>query len=275
MSLPRREHFSSGNLRLGHHARYRLLLLLIAIFAGCLSARSENANANFDAANNLYEQGKFSEALAGYDQLIESGHASEAVLFNRGNALFKLGRLGQAITSYRSAALIDPRDFDLCANLQLARTRARGGTPYRADPWLAWLGRLTFNEWTCLTVGATWVLFILLAIVQWRPELGSLLRKYIFAAAGAAIVLVACLTMVLKTGYYSRSAIVVAGEADVRHGPFDDSPSLFKVRDGVELEVLDQRDNWIQVAYPSQPIGWLRRDQTLIFDPKIPPGAKL
>ena len=252
----------------------RLLALLLAFVLIAFGSRAVDVTTGFDAANKLYEQGKFAEALAGYDTLLAQGGVSAAVWFNRGNALVKLGRLGQAVASYREAQWLAPRDRDVRANLQLARTRARGGTPYPVERWRDWLGSLSLDAWCLLAAGALWVMFLLLAAVQWRRELAPKLRQYIYGAAAAVAVLGLCLAVELNVNYFARSAIIAVGEAEVRNGPLDESPSLYKVRDGVELNVIGQKDNWLQVIDAAQRVGWVRRDQVLIFDPAEISGSR-
>ena len=199
--------------------------------------------------------------------MIQTGNFSEAILFNRGNALFREGKLGLAIASYRQARLLAPRDPDLRANLQFARVRARGGAPYYSSRWKNWLEELSLNEWTGLESVALWVFFLLLALGQWRKEAGAALRNYIFSAGAAALLAGLCLAVELNANYLTQSAIVTVGETEVRNGPFDEAPSLYKVRDGAELNVVDHKDNWLEVVDSAQRTGWLRRDQAVIFQP--------
>jgi tetratricopeptide (TPR) repeat protein len=249
-------------------ARY----LILAIFLATLNLRAADLASGFESANKLYEEGNYAAAVAAYDKLIETGSASEALYFNRGNALFKMGQVGRAIASYRVAQRFAPRDPALRANLQFARTSARGGSPYHRERWRVWLESLSLNEWTLLTTAAVWLLFILLALRQWRPTLGPALHKYFFPVCAAVLVLGVCFGIVLDENCFTRSAIVITGEADVRNGPLDESQSLYKVRDGIEVEVLDRQNNWLQVVDSAQRVGWLRRDQVLLFDPSA--GAK-
>jgi tetratricopeptide (TPR) repeat protein len=248
-------------------------LTALMLFLAPSAVHATDFAAGFESANKLYEEGKYSDALAGYDQLLKSG-ASEALLFNRGNALFKLGQLGRAIESYRLAQQLAPRDPELRSNLDFVRTRARGGAPYHTDRWHAWLGSLSLNEWTTLTAAAFWVLFLLLALGQWQRELRPRLRTSVFAALGAFLLLAVGLGIELNANYFAPSAIVVSGETDVRNGPFDEAPSVYKVRDGMELTVLDHKDNWLEVTDSAQRIGWVRRDQVLVFDPAAPSWTK-
>ncbi len=178
-----------------------------------------DAPAAFENANKSYEEGKYADAATAYGKLIAAGSVSEALYFNRGNALLKMGQIGRAIASYRQAEFLFPRDPELRANLQSARARARGGAPYHPDRWGGWLNRLSMNEWTLLTAAMIWVLFILLAAGQWRPELKRALRNYVLAAGCTLTVSGICLGVVLDNGLFTQSAIVVAGEAEVRNGP--------------------------------------------------------
>jgi tetratricopeptide (TPR) repeat protein len=248
-------------------------LMLVIIFSH-LTVRAADLAGDFETGNKLYEGGRYADALAAYNRLLQNGGASEALLFNRGNALFKLGQLGRAIESYRLAQQLAPRDPDLRANLQFVRTRARGGAPYQSSRWHRWLESLSLNEWTALTAAALWVFFLLLALSQWRRELWPRLRSAVLAAAVAVLLLGVGLGIELSDNYFTQSAIVVSGETDIRNGPFDEAPSLYKVRDGAELTVLDRKDNWLQVTDSADRIGWVKLDQVVIFNLAAPSWTK-
>jgi tetratricopeptide (TPR) repeat protein len=243
-----------------------LLLLLLAFTITPPQLRAADLSGGFEAANKLYEQGKFVEAAGAYDKLIATGDVSDALYFNRGNALFKMGQTGRAIASYRQAQRLSPRDADVRTNLQLARTKARGGSPYPVNRWAVWLEKLSLNEWTLLTAAAVWLLFILLALGQWRQALQSRLRSYLLGAGAAVVLLGASLAIRIDNDLLATSAVVVVGEADVRNGPLDESQSIFKVRDGIELEVVDQKDGWLQVVDSGQRTGWLRQEQVIFLN---------
>jgi len=258
------------------HPPVPLLIWLIALllFISTHAWAADAPGATFEQANKLYEEGKYSEADTAYNNLAASGVASEALLFNRGNTFFKLGQVGRAIACYRQALWFAPRDADLRFNLRMARTRARGGVVYHDPLWLSLLDRLTVNEWTLLAFAAIWALFVLLAVEQWRPELKARVRRFTLAAAVVSVVLGACLVTMLEQEVFTRTAIVVTGEAEVRNGPLDESPSVYKVRDGVELEVVDEKDDWLQVVDSARRVGWLKRGEVLIFDPAASPAPK-
>ncbi len=231
-----------------------LLLLLCVQAFGALSAT------DFEAANRLYDQGKFAEAATAYEKLLQTGHASSALYFNMGNAFFKSSQVGRAIAAYRRAEQLTPGDPDLRANLQFARNQVQGPTLAPAF-WQRWLGRLTLNQWTCLAAVAVWIWFLLLSLRQWRPRLASALRSYLLIVGMAGAVLCACFALAFYQNQYARLAFVVTREVSIRQGPDDQSPARFTAHDGAELRVLDQKDNWLQVSTDTQHFGWIRRDQ--------------
>lgn len=232
-------------------------LLLFAALAIAPLAKAEDFSSAFNEANRLYEQGKFSEAVARYEKVIESGSASAPVYFNLGNAFLKSGQTGRAIAAYRSVEKISPRDPDVRSNLQFARNQAGGGVSVPTRRWENWIGRLTLNEWTILTSVALIVLFLLLAVRQWRSSWRNSFRGLLLCLGIVCGFLLVCLMAAIRSEFFVRSAVVIVSEAVVRPGPFEESPSAFTLRDGAEVTVLGQTDNWLEIADASQRTGWL------------------
>jgi len=73
--------------------------------------------------NQLYESKLYLEASQTYQQLIDIGLKDHTLYYNLGNAYFKQNDLGQAILNYERAMQLAPRDTDIRANLDLARSQ--------------------------------------------------------------------------------------------------------------------------------------------------------
>lgn len=241
----------------------RLCVALILFSCWPAVAGSEFPTGAFESANKLYYEGKFSEAAAAYERLAQSNRLSAALCFNLGNAFFKSSQIGRAIAAYRQAERITPRDPDVRANLQFARNQVQGPT-FTPSRWQRWVGRLTLNEWTLLTTGALWLWLLLLAALQWRPALRKPMRSYLVALALGTLFLGLCLADALRQARPGRNAIVFTRDTPVRRGPLEEAEHAFMVHDGAELEVLDQNEQWLQVATDSRRLGWVRRDQVLL-----------
>lgn len=229
--------------------------------------------ADFEAANKLFEQGRFAEAAAGYERLLASGQHSAALHFNLGNARFRSGRLGPAIVAYREAELLAPRDPDVRANLQFARNRAAGGVADAPALWHRALTTLSVDEWTALAAVCLWLFLLPLAATQWRPRAQGSLRPFACGAAVALVAVGACLAASLHIRLGSPTAVVTRPEVNVRYGPVEESKTSFTLRDGTEVRVIGRKEDWLQVLDASRRSGWVK-DSLVTEFPQRPAGAK-
>ena len=248
----------------------RILPGVLIIFFGMTSPGIATADpvAGFIQANKLYEQGKYNDAALAYDALIKSGSISPALLFNLGDARLKAGQAGLAIAAYRQALRLAPRDPDIRSNLQFARNQAQGGaSPTSGTMVTRWLNRLTLNEWSAMASISFVGWCLLFALGQWNTGFRPRLRnaKILLGCSGSLLVIAAA--SVYQAQQLTRTAIIAIPEAVVRLGPFDESQSAFTARDGIELEVTDQRPGWWQVVDSTGRSGWIAAPQVVLDPP--------
>ncbi len=255
-------------------ARLCLFLCLALLLLARPVVGADDPTAVFDRANALYEQGKFSEAAAAYEKILQAGRASSALYFNLGNALFKSGQLGRAIVNYRLAQRLAPRDPDIQANLQFARGSVVGAGLRKEARWARWLRLATLNEVTGITVCAVWVwLGFLTAGLRW-PSWKRSLRTYTTAAGAGVGLLAMWLGVVVYERSRSATAVVIARDAVVRYGPLEESQSAYTARDGLELAVLDEKNGWLQVADHNKRLGWLEAKQLVVLPSELSAPAR-
>jgi tetratricopeptide (TPR) repeat protein len=242
----------------------RTALAAITLLLGAEISRSESLSTSFAAANKLYEEGKFPEAVSGYEGILNSGRVSAALYFNLGNAFYKSGQIGRAIAAYRNAADLSPRDPDVQANLKFARNQVQGASVAQAA-WQRWLATLTLNEWTMAASASVWLPLVLLTTGQWRPAWRPLLRPYLIIMGIAAALLCACFATDLYARRSIETAIVTTGDAVIRRAPLSESTGVFTAHDGAELRVLDVNKDWFQVSAGGRNLGWIQRDQVTVW----------
>ena len=107
-----------------------------AAFQQATLDKPDDPVAYYNLGTALYRQGKFREAartfqasLSRYSEQsakqIESILSQSSILYNLGNAQFKVGDLTSAIASYEQTLRLDPQDADAQHNLALALRRLR------------------------------------------------------------------------------------------------------------------------------------------------------
>ena len=86
--------------------------------------------------NHAYSEGRFQDAARHYREILKYGIQDPRIEYNMGNAAFKLGHTGEAILHYRRAALLDPLDDEIQANLRFVEATCmdRVETPEMVAP---------------------------------------------------------------------------------------------------------------------------------------------
>ena len=247
----------------------RLGLLWLSILCLCsvaTRAAEPGPGARFDDANILYEQGLYEGAADAYRDILAGGIDSAAIRFNLGNALYQSGHIGLALGEYYQALAISPRDPDIIANIRFLREKLGEDSAVKKTFWQHFLLQLTLNEWTVITLVPFWLWLGTAALGQWlaTPSPFSPLSK----GAGLTFAIAAFLLANAAHQRLGKSyGVVTTQEAVVRFGPFEESKSSHNLPDGVEVEILDEKDGWHQIRDPKDQLGWIKQNHLAILPP--------
>ena len=236
------------------------LLMLTMLLGGAFLAEA----AGFEAANRSFETGDYAAAIAGYEELLTNGQASAAIWFNLGNAYFKDGQFGRGIHCFKQAQRLAPRDADIRANLQFARKEVAGAFAPEIATWQSFFRYLSPREWAWLTAIAGAVLFGLLAV---REHLRGSRLIFVWplrlAVAFALVCGIAC-PWAHAIWEDHGAAVVVVEKLDVRYGPLEDSKPAYQLKDGEEVRVVGEKDDWRQIRNTSGQVGWVLKESLVI-----------
>ena len=106
-----------------------LLVLAVLLLAVPLSAVTPERDSEYQQAHLAYREARYQEAYDGYARLLGTAGADGQLLYNLGNAAFRLNQIGRAILYYERAQVLLPRDADLKFNLGHAREQIRDIIP--------------------------------------------------------------------------------------------------------------------------------------------------
>jgi len=244
-----------------------LMMIVAASFLGWPVVQAQNPVSLAEAmaaANQQYEAGRFAEAAAGYEALVNFGLQNSAVYYNLGNTYFKMGDLGRAILNYRRASQLSPRDSDITSNLAIARAQtvdqletSSGGTLANlvqiAEEWL------TLQEAALLALALWLVLCILMVLMILLP--GRRPAAVMLAAVVGFFLAVGIISMGNRyyTERYYPPAVVVASRVDVTSGPGSSAQYLveFELHSGAEVSLLESRTGWRRIILSDELQGWV------------------
>jgi len=212
--------------------------------------------------NQAYTSGDLAEALGLYLQARDLGVNDAVLHYNLGNAQARSGQLGSAVASYLRARRLNPRDDDIKANLVWVRRHLKD-LELTEDQWPLFIAQLvaivealTLDQWGLVLVLCVWLVAGLVAWAWWRDDFGSRLRRVVLASIGLLIV-VAAVTFGRWHHEQVRNEAVVIAEVDVRSGPAENFPVLFKVHDGLTVEIEEWRQGWVRIGMGGDWGGWL------------------
>lgn len=241
------------------------LLLVIVCLAplAALAAPGPDPVRLMAEGNQAYTEGDLEVALDRYVAARDLGADSASLHYNLGNTHARRGELGRAIASYLRAERRAPRDADIRRNLAWVRQHTRDleligdGLP----PVIAQLDRLahglSVREWGWLLLLLSWVASGTLAWSASRGGLEPTVRRLLIAL----LLLSVSTAAVTATRWYEehgrQTAVVVVEEVEVRSGPAESFPVVFRIHDGLTLVVRGERQGWNRVGLGGDWVGWV------------------
>ena len=236
----------------------------LAAFAGGVFAQSPSPAELMDEANLRYGRGEYVEAAQQYETLIGLGYRDAAVHYNLGNAYLESGDLGQAILNYLRAEELSPRDQDVAANLELARSRTVDQLQPEGDSLVAGISEFG-RQWA--TTGEFGSAALLLwavgglavgALILWPAMRRSgLLRGGTVVVLAAMLVSLTLLLSMLYANPYANTGVVTVQTVEVLEGPGPQYQESFALHSGAQVRLVDFRHGWLQVALPGGELqGW-------------------
>ncbi len=235
------------------------MALVVCAATGGVHAMSPEAL--FFQGNTAYAAQDYRQAIAHYEAVLAQGVASANLFFNLGNAHFKSGNLGKAILNYERARRLAPRDADIAANLEFARSEARApACPHPLweqilFPFAARLSPLMLQRSTSLLYA--------LAVVAWSLAWIHLgwQRRWRIVAAVASLGSVFAGSNVLWLEYgrpWTREAVVVQ-PTPARFAPETEATEHFRLLAGASVSIREQRGEWSLVQRCDGRRGWVPR----------------
>jgi tetratricopeptide (TPR) repeat protein len=223
--------------------------------AGVVSLQAAE-DPTFARANQAYGEGRFQEAVEGYQSLVESGRRHAHLFYNLGNSWFRQGDFGKAILNYERALALDPNHPEASANLRLARDEARA-LELRKDGIERYAAMATQTQYTVAAAIAFWVVLFGLTGLYFsqRRSAGRM------AVVGLAVIVCALASLGLNTlekGAHGRALAIVTGkDIEARFATADNARSILTLPPGSEIKVLSERGEWVYAALPNDQRGWI------------------
>ncbi|WP_281754190.1 tetratricopeptide repeat protein [Neptunitalea chrysea] len=244
----------------------RKLVFILVLLIGSFGFAQKNDEL-FKEATNLYNSGKYEEAITAYETILKSGEHSAALYYNLANAHYKLSHIGPSIYYYEKALQLSPDDEDINNNIAFARNMTVDAI--ESLPLTGWqkfkintVGIYTFDEWAVSAVVCVFLFVILitayfLAYTSWRKRLFFVLG-FVMLFGAIATVYFAHLQYVKANN--SKYAIIYTPEVEVTSEPNEGASTIFVLHEGTKVKITDSLNAWKEIKLEDGKVGWLRTE---------------
>ncbi len=155
--------FSTGKKTLMRQVR---ALCLVAGMWAHGAAYGASADERFAQASAAYDEQRYEESIAQFEELLAEGRRAPELFFNLANAYYRAGAPAHAILHYRHAQYLAPRDADIRHNLVFVAQQTGALLPQPATI-IRWLGLLSVSEWAILATAGWWLTAVYLCLALW------------------------------------------------------------------------------------------------------------
>lgn len=210
----------------------------------------------FLTAQAAYDAGRYDEAAALYEQLVDLGVDNIELHYNLANAQFKSGRLPEAVMHYRKAWYKAPGDPDIRANLHFALNAAGAA---ESSPSIIERTFTTLSE-------SRW---IMAATLGYLTLIGLLILSILIPHARRTLIrlsLLVTIFILLSSGgwwYWQQLTthpewVVIRSDATALFAPIEGTTAHYKVPLAALVRQcgIDSK-GWIEIEYDGKK-GWLR-----------------
>ena len=245
---------------------YMLLLMLMMLAPAVASAQDETyVDSLWNAANAAYAEGRWSDAVKGYEMISGMGLESAALYCNTGDAFFKDGNVPMAILYYERALKLDPSYADARYNLELMNAAIQD----RIDPVPEFILKVWARDICYIMDSDAWTVCFL---VFFALTLAMMLAFILAPAAGgrragffAGIVMLLCAAFSISFALWQKKdymkadeAVVMRPVASVKSSPAaESSTDLFILHEGTKVKIVDEVGRWKNIELADGRQGWL------------------
>jgi hypothetical protein len=224
------------------------------------------AQNGFEKGNDLYQKGKYEQAISEYESIMASKNHSAELYFNLGNCYYKLNKVAPAIYNYEKALVLNPDDAEIMNNLKFAQKLQID--EIKEVPQVGFSKMVHdftsifhYNTWAWISVGLA-TLFLLFFIGYYFSQIA--LSKRIFFIGMFVLLflmLISVSSAISEKNHYEseKPAIVFVDMVLVKSEPQRASNTVFTLHEGTKVFVLETLDSWKKIQLTDGTEGWIEK----------------
>jgi tetratricopeptide (TPR) repeat protein len=232
------------------------MTISLCLTFGIASSAVAQSDVQFTKANQAYAQGRFKEAISGYEALVRSKQWSANLFYDLGNAYFKTGDFGRAILNYERALALERHHPEATANLQIARDEARALELRQSWPE-RYLQFASVNQYSLAAAIAFWLAAFAIVMLIFARRRSAVSMVMLMLCLLVSVVSIYAVYALERGSKGDALAIVTGKDVQARLATADTANSILALPPGSEIKILSTRGEWVYAALPNNLRGWI------------------
>jgi tetratricopeptide (TPR) repeat protein len=224
------------------------------------------AQSSFEKGNDLYQKGKYEQAISAYQSVLASKNHSSELYFNLGNCYYKLNKVAPAIYNYEKALVLNPDDAEITNNLKFAQKLQIDEIKVIPQVGFSKMAHdftsiFHYNTWAWISVGFS-ILFLLCFSGYYFSRLTFSKRIFFIGMfVFLFLLLISVSSAISEKEHYEneKPAIVFAEMVLVKSEPQNGSNTVFTLHEGTKVFVLETLENWKKIQLTDGTEGWIEK----------------
>ncbi|MBE0675070.1 MAG: tetratricopeptide repeat protein [Bacteroidales bacterium] len=241
----------------------RIIALLILVASGItlLGADSEE---KYMEGLDRYKNGDFREAVNIWTELYNSGYDNYELLYNTGNAYFKLEEIPHALLFYERALLRKPWDDDLRYNHAIANSLIKDRFEVIPRVFFArWFDfaavAMLSDSWAVIALASFIITLVLIMIFLFTARYNLKLLSF-WSSVALFTITVVTFSLAFRSRslvYRNNEVIITAPVVTGRSTPSDGGTDLFVIHEGLKVRAGEVIGDWSEIRLPDGNKGWI------------------
>ena len=242
-----------------------ILLNIVWAFSASILFAQVNVDNIFNKANELYNEGKHSEAINYYKEIINNDFHSAELYYNLANAYYKLDSIPSSVYYYEKALQLNPNDKDIIDNLNLVNNTLLDEIDPITTPLIeSMLNSISnifdFETWGYISIVFSFLIIALFLTYYFAND--SRIKRITFISLCISFILISITLVNVYKGYNNyiniEYAIIFSYETDLKTEPNNRSETLFMLHEGTKVQLLENYNNWIKIQLVNGQIGFIQ-----------------
>lgn len=234
---------------------------MLACFSVCINAQNDTV---FNEGNTLYNQGKYAEAIKKYEALLDKNEHAVALYFNLANAHYKLNNIAPSVYYFEKAKLLSTDDKDIENNLVFAQNMTVDAIDTLPEVGFSRIFKNIVNtfssdSWAKLAISGILVFVLFFLLYHFTSATSQKRVAFVISVLGFLVAVFSLVIAFQKNNLEIKNnpAIVFAQESRVKADPNNTSEEVFRLHEGIKVQVLESYENWCKIEIADKTTGWI------------------